>query len=174
MPAHYPEAAVNELIYVALAWGETDFVDPVTKYIFEGGFSGYSYGFGQTHESYVWTTFEKTIIEKAKKDPMVKSRMIDIERNWPTRVYHWVNNDTRILQNLISKLPANKAMTAVANGGIDLENINVQSKGMGNVKTAFDDQAQLAILIRADGLIPVIENVKPLTQSAISLLLGSI
>jgi hypothetical protein len=60
----------------------------------------------------------------------------------------------------------------MTNGGIDLEDVNVRSQGTADIQTAFDDQAQLSILIKSDGLIPVIVSVKLLSQPAIDQLIG--
>lgn len=58
-----------------------------------------------------------------------------------------------------------------AYGGIDLEKVDVNTRG-GGVRTAFSDPEQLKMLLNADGLVPVIYKIQPLTVLMINMLLG--
>jgi hypothetical protein len=64
---------------------------------------------------------------------------------------------------------SDKAMNT--NGGIDLEKVNVSTRGSG-VRTAFSDPEQLIMLLNADGLVPVIYRIQPLTQPMVNMMLG--
>jgi|GEM_PF-7000869 len=58
-------------------------------------------------------------------------------------------------------------------GGIDLEKVEVNARRDGSgVKTAFSDPAQLNRLMNADGLVPVIYNIQPVTVPMMNMLLG--
>ena len=60
-------------------------------------------------------------------------------------------------------------------GGIDLRKTSVRIQtGSGRVVTAFDDTGQLAMLLNASGIVPVIESVTPASKGMISTLLGEI
>ena len=64
-------------------------------------------------------------------------------------------------------------MISSDNGGIDLGKTQVAVRaGSGKVVTAFDDPAQLQMLLHADGLLPVIYSIKPAPASLIKALLG--
>ena len=56
-------------------------------------------------------------------------------------------------------------------GGIDLEKVNVKSSG-GGVRTAFSNPQIMRMLSNADGLIPVIYSIKPISSTMTSGLLG--
>jgi len=91
------------------------------------------------------------------------------------RLEHEISGDKGIMLIIVDKLSDRAMHTSDhldTRGGIDLGNINVQSRGEGGVLTAFDDKAQLAILIKCGGLAPVIENVQSLSTPVINHLLG--
>ncbi len=60
---------------------------------------------------------------------------------------------------------------SAAYGGINLEKVNVNTRG-GGVRTAFSDPEQLKMLLNADGLVPVIYKIQPLTVAMMNMLLG--
>jgi 1,3-beta-glucan synthase component len=69
--------------------------------------------------------------------------------------------------------PSDKAMTTSGPGGIDLGKtmVSVQAPN-GVIQTAFDDPAMLRLLLNADGLAPIIYNVRTMTPSMVDHFVG--
>ncbi len=58
-------------------------------------------------------------------------------------------------------------------GGIDLEKVKIQAQRQGRgVRTAFQDPAMLDAILHAQGLIPVVTGLSPLTTAMTNMLLG--
>ncbi len=60
---------------------------------------------------------------------------------------------------------------AADNGGIDLENVSLNTQGSG-VRTAFSDPRILQMLMEAKGLFPEVKSVEPVTVPMVDMLLG--
>ncbi len=174
--AHHPEA-FNELVNAIGNKKETDMVWPLLHAYVDNELDGYTvYGVG-FRGSYVGTTIEKNIV-RIGRAPGHQEEVIAKINSFINAMDPGFKNNVvfiPVFKNLIKEISRpDNAMAAIPNGGIDLENVVLQSKGTGEIKTAFDDKAQLDVLLKSEGLVPVIENVKPLTQTAINHLLGSI
>ena len=57
-------------------------------------------------------------------------------------------------------------------GGIDLERINVMIKSEGKIRTAFGDQKILQMLQKANGLLPQMQNIRPMDALMMNMYLG--
>ncbi len=171
--AHHP-AAVNELVFGIGARGTADMVEPLLHFYLDRELIGYNTGIGRLDTSYIGKSVGNAVVAMGKRDGNVRARIEAFIKNLPKYTQNWVNVGP-ILKQLMDKI-SDKAMinTPDPTGGIDLEKIHLQSQGTGGVATAFDDPAQLTILMSSNGLIPTIENIKPLTAPVINQLLGSI
>lgn len=69
---------------------------------------------------------------------------------------------------------ASSDQAQLAKGGIDLGLVNVEVQNKNSISTAFDDPAMLQLIVRADGLLPVIYSIKPMSQPMIQSFVGSI
>ena len=163
-----PEA-LFELVCQIESHGQADMVPSILHFYFSKELKAFNLVGTKVNFNALGNKIEDMLISMGKRDRNVKPVL---------QTYVASNNDTpgwyNVLKVIISSIPDKAMAHHPTTGGIDLGNVIVRSRGKGNIKTAFDDPAQLAILIRSDGLIPVIDNVKPLTQAAINQLLGPI
>jgi len=165
--AQHPEA-LSELIFQIGQQGGSDMVDPLLQFYVTRHLTANYLGFGKrVNSNYAGEKVEDALISMGKRDKGVKPKLARFKYNLPVYAQNWANAGP-VIQTIINEIP-DKAMT---NGGIDLEDVNVRSQGTADIQTAFDDQAQLSILIKSDGLIPVIVSVKLLSQPAIDQLIG--
>jgi len=159
---------LSELIFQIGQQGGSDMVDPLLQFYVTRHLTANYLGFGKrVNSNYAGEKVEDALISMGKRDKGVKPKLARFKYNLPVYAQNWANAGP-VIQTIINEIP-DKAMT---NGGIDLEDVNVRSQGTADIQTAFDDQAQLSILIKSDGLIPVIVSVKLLSQPAIDQLIG--
>lgn len=164
-------AAAGEIIRALGAWGNAEAIRPILDMIMKNQYYSTLIDFTRSHDHVLGSVGEEAILALARRAPAQARRIVaDYKLEWDTQ--HGISGQagSSYLRGLAGRLPRDRAMTAP--GGIDLEQTTVITEGDGEIKTAYDNPAQLEQLMNAGGLIPVIQKVNPVALPTINLLLG--
>ena len=165
-------AQADELINQIGNKGQAYMTIPLVQLLFSK-YPGHTEFWGLGHQNFdaIGSDIEQAVKAIHRRDRNGVNLQIDTYEKTLPPTLNAFSDKEKIIFPILEGLKNDNAMHST-NGGIDLGDVKIQSQNAGEIKTAFDDPSQLALLLKSDGLMPEIESVQLLTQPQVNMLLG--